>query len=265
LYTDIGLLRRGLFEDFPFDRLFYRPASNSLPPRENPIMTAPQTTSAPYEVGYGKPPRHTQFQKGRSGNPGGRSRQRSATRLRELALLEAYRTVIVYEDGHAVPMPAIQAVLRSQIEIASNGNVRAQRAILAMIDDIEVLVSDGVHQPVNDDDVDVDDAATDEAVDAGDDGDDGDGYAQYANEIVADDERQQEEQDAAPSSAGSAAQPACRPPRRPENAAARLADTPPPVQRWRQPLAPEPPPPPVVPWRERPSRPESYLRRSRRH
>src|SRR5215472_12677701 len=116
-------------------------------------MTAPQTTSAPYEVGYGKPPRHTQFQKGRSGNPGGRSRKAPATRLRELALREAYRTVIVHEDGHAVPMPAIQAVLRSQIDVAAAGNVRAQRAVLAMIDDIEVSVSDGVYEPVNDDEV----------------------------------------------------------------------------------------------------------------
>jgi hypothetical protein len=213
-------------------------------------MTAPQTTSASYEVGYGKPPRHTQFQKGRSGNPGGRSRKTPATRLRELALREAYRTVIVHEDGHAVPMPAIQAILRSQIEIAASGNVRAQRAILAMIEDIEVSVGDGAYGPVNgddDDDADLEDDAVN----------DGDGHAQHADGIGADDEEQQEEQDAAP------AHPARRP-LRPGSAAARRADTPPPVQRWRQPPSPEPPPPPVVPWRERPSRPESYLRRSRR-
>ena len=29
----------------------------------------------PYEVGYGKPPRHTRFVKGRSGNPRGRPRK----------------------------------------------------------------------------------------------------------------------------------------------------------------------------------------------
>jgi len=38
-------------------------------------MTTAQTTSASYEVGYRKPPRHTQFQKGQSGNPGGRPRR----------------------------------------------------------------------------------------------------------------------------------------------------------------------------------------------
>src|SRR5215468_1376999 len=100
-------------------------------------MTASQTTSASYEVGYRKPPRHTQFQKGHSGNPGGRPRRLPAERLEELALYEAYRTTIVMEDGHAIPMPAIQAVLRRQLESAASGNVRAQRDILAMIRDIE--------------------------------------------------------------------------------------------------------------------------------
>src|SRR5499427_8790185 len=100
-------------------------------------MTASKTTSASYEVGYRKPPRHTQFQKGQSGNPGGRPRWSSARRLEELALYEAYRTTIVMEDGHATPMPAIQAVLRRQLECAASGNVRAQRDILAMIRDIE--------------------------------------------------------------------------------------------------------------------------------
>jgi hypothetical protein len=100
-------------------------------------MTASHTDSAAYEVGYGKPPRHTQFQKGRSGNPGGRPRKPPAMRLKELAIKEAYRSVVVTDYGMAVTVPAIQAVLRSQMELAAAGNVRAQRAILAMIHDIE--------------------------------------------------------------------------------------------------------------------------------
>src|SRR5438445_5783604 len=54
------------------------------PPSKRAAMTAPamtdaqntsQDTSAACEVGYGKPPRHTQFRKGQSGNPGGRPRR----------------------------------------------------------------------------------------------------------------------------------------------------------------------------------------------
>jgi hypothetical protein len=42
-------------------------------------MTARQTQSAPYDVGYGNPPRHTQFRKGQSVNPGaGRGARRSS-------------------------------------------------------------------------------------------------------------------------------------------------------------------------------------------
>jgi Family of unknown function (DUF5681) len=146
-------------------------------------MTAPQTTSASYEVGYRKPPRHTQFQKGQSGNPGGRPRRSLAGRLEELALHEAYRTTVVMEDGHAMPMPVIQAVLRRQLESAAGGNVRAQRDILAMIRDIEqarsiaAMFEDGdADDVVNDtddadaidgDDNDVDDTADADRDDAG--------------------------------------------------------------------------------------------------
>src|SRR5499427_267100 len=120
-------------------------------------MTAHQTTSASYEVGYRKPPRHTQFQKGHSGNPGGRPRRLPAERLEELALYEAYRTTIVMEDGHAIPMPAIQAVLRGQLESAASGNVRAQRDILAMIRAIERIRSiDALFEDAGADDVVVD-------------------------------------------------------------------------------------------------------------
>src|SRR5262249_48357979 len=85
-----------------------------------------------------------------------------ARRLEELALYEAYRTTVVMEDGHAMPMPAIQAVLRSQLQSAASGNVRAQRDILAMIRDIELIrrVLGVADDRADDDDV-VDD--TDEA------------------------------------------------------------------------------------------------------
>jgi hypothetical protein len=211
-------------------------------------MTAPQTKSASYEVGYGKPPRHTQFKKGQSGNPGGRPRGRTAGRFQELVLQEAYRPVVVMEDGRAEPVPAIQAVLRSQIELAAGGNVRAQRAILTMIRDIEQEAGPDLCEPEHGDGAGDDDAGSDYGADADNagDADDAGGVdddpAQQADGIDTDDAGQQEEwEQAAP---------------------------PPPIERRRQPPSPEPPPVvrwrdrPVVPWRDRPPRPESYPRRN---
>jgi hypothetical protein len=100
-------------------------------------MTALKTESAPCEVGYGKPPRHTRFRKGQSGNPYGRPSRARAQRLKALTLQEAYRAVAIIEDGRAEPVTAIQAILRSQVELAVKGNVQAQRAILAAVRALE--------------------------------------------------------------------------------------------------------------------------------
>jgi Family of unknown function (DUF5681) len=100
-------------------------------------MTSGKRKSAPYQVGYGKPPRHAQFRKGQSGNPGGRPRRAPTERAKALALREAYRRITVKEGGRAFALPAIQAILRSQVVLAAKGNVQAQRAVLATIQTIE--------------------------------------------------------------------------------------------------------------------------------
>jgi Family of unknown function (DUF5681) len=76
-------------------------------------MTSSKRKSAPYKVGYGKPPVHAQFRKGQSGNPGGRPRRAPTERAKALTLREAYRRITVKEDGRALTLPAIQAILRS--------------------------------------------------------------------------------------------------------------------------------------------------------
>jgi hypothetical protein len=173
-------------------------------------MTVSHANSASYEVGYGKPPRRTQFQKGRSGNPGGRPRRPPADRLKKLALLEAYRGVVVMENGRAEPVPAVQAVLRSQIELAIAGNIRAQRAILAMIHDIErtdaieAEIADLYGPENNDDGAEVDD--DDSALFDEEDGEAG--VAQRADEVDTGDEgRPGKEQATAPPSGDSAPPP----------------------------------------------------------
>ena len=43
-----------------------------------------------FEVGFGKPPRHSRFKKGQSGNPGGRPSGMTQGRATDLALKQAF-------------------------------------------------------------------------------------------------------------------------------------------------------------------------------
>jgi len=90
-----------------------------------------------HKVGYGKPPVHTRFRKGKSGNPGGRPRGMTAGRATALALQEAYRLVNVREGDNVITLPAIQVILRSQIALAAKGNGPAQRSVIEAVQAIE--------------------------------------------------------------------------------------------------------------------------------
>jgi len=82
------------------------------------------------EVGYCKPPVHTRFQKGQSGNPSGRPAGRK--NILELIAEEAYRMVWDYKVDDMEEIPAIQSVLRAQFKLAVNGHGPAQRAFIKL-------------------------------------------------------------------------------------------------------------------------------------
>jgi hypothetical protein len=88
-------------------------------------------TSSSEEVGYGKPPKSTQFKKGRSGNPRGRPRNRR----REVpydALLG--QMVTIREDGHERRVTAAEAFLLHLTKKGLEGDNAAARASLAAIE-----------------------------------------------------------------------------------------------------------------------------------
>ena len=88
-------------------------------------------------VGCRKPPVHSRFRKGQSGNPGGRPKGMTSGRAAALMQKEVYRRIRVKEGDKVVTMTVFQAVLRSLITLAMKGNGGAQRAFLDSVRAIE--------------------------------------------------------------------------------------------------------------------------------
>lgn len=93
--------------------------------------------AAPYEVGYGKPPRAHQFRKG-DGRPRGR-RPKGTQNIKTLIRQEHARMVRLRgKDGRVKKRPAIAALIQQEVaEAFDNFKVRARQIDLAMRFDAE--------------------------------------------------------------------------------------------------------------------------------
>lgn len=87
--------------------------------------------SADYEVGYGKPPRSSQFQPGQSGNPRGRPKRRKAPADQVAEILN--RPVSVTENGKRRKVSSLQAFMMRQMRDALEGNPRAAANVMKLI------------------------------------------------------------------------------------------------------------------------------------
>lgn len=102
-----------------------------------------------YEIGRNKPPRHSQFRPGVSGNPGGRKKGclNFKTMMRELAESE----ISVTEQGEPRSVPLPKALLLRQVQDGLRGDIRASNSVLDRME--RYLCSD----VVDDDDLAADD------------------------------------------------------------------------------------------------------------
>jgi hypothetical protein len=87
-------------------------------------------------VGYCRPPRHTRFKPGQSGNPSGRSKNaESHRRLLEKALEEPIEVV---EGGKSYSIRRSEAMYRSLVSRAAGGDMRAAALVTRLAEKLGI-------------------------------------------------------------------------------------------------------------------------------
>ncbi len=84
-----------------------------------------------YKVGFGKPPKSTQFKPGKSGNPRGRPKKIKNTY--EILKNELDQEVILKEGGKTIVLSKKQALLRHLVNKAVKGDTRAMFFVFGQI------------------------------------------------------------------------------------------------------------------------------------
>ena len=86
-----------------------------------------------YKVGPGRPPLHTRFRKGQSGNPGGRRKKQLPALLAD-ALNE---TVFVTIDGERREITKREAIVHQLVNKSTTADLRATKMLFDMMKDAE--------------------------------------------------------------------------------------------------------------------------------
>ena len=90
-----------------------------------------RSTGSDYAVGYGRPPEHTRFKPGRSGNPKGRPKRHRNLRTIVEDILNERMRIRVGERTRDVPQ--VEALVRTILNRALKDDLRAFNALMALI------------------------------------------------------------------------------------------------------------------------------------
>jgi hypothetical protein len=110
----------------------FQSSSSAADTKVLPETAGAGSASATYDVGYGKPPKHTQFKSGQSGNPKGRTK--GARNIWTILQDEAQIVVAFSENGKPTKASKTELAIKSAMNKAVKGDLRALQIILKLFE-----------------------------------------------------------------------------------------------------------------------------------
>ena len=107
-----------------------------------------------YEVGHGKPPKHSQFPKGQSGNP--RGRPKGSKNFRTLLAQELDQKLEIQEGGKLVKITKQEALVKRLVNNALQGDPRATSTVVPLIIDFnDANETNNLNKPLSDHEIEI--------------------------------------------------------------------------------------------------------------
>src|SRR5438876_324596 len=103
-------------------------ASSAPQPLADPNL---QSEPPGFEVGYGRPPLHSRFKPGKSGNPKGRTKQ--SRNMRTIVRQVLNEDMQIREGGRLRRMPAMEALIRTTLTRSFKGDPKALVSLIVLL------------------------------------------------------------------------------------------------------------------------------------
>lgn len=107
---------------------------NGLPEGEPDNQPKSEDQADTYSVGYGRPPAHSRWRKGQSGNP--RGRKKGEHNLHTVVRREIGETIQISEAGKPKRITKLEAVVKSLMAHSIKGNPRHTTILLAVVKEL---------------------------------------------------------------------------------------------------------------------------------
>jgi hypothetical protein len=127
------------------------PKIRSLEPKDKtstrqPVLRRARAKRRPkgnYEIGYARPPKHTQFPKGRSPNPGGRRKESSESEFKDILERILNEKVVNVDDRKHRRLSKFELSLVNLVDRASRGERLAWRELITTMERCGIDLSTG--------------------------------------------------------------------------------------------------------------------------